>query len=381
VGVARPELLYLSPVIPALTGNGLAMRAGMVLEALSAHYNVSLLVVTLYLPFDGHVPKYFARLCRRAAVINTEAPRRWRRRDILVSYTKRHYDVVYVFRLAMAGFAKSFAASARHLDLDDIESATHLRLALLARGNGETALAEREAAAVELARIAEQKACAQFDRIYVCSPQDREQFSRACARGEIAVLPNGVRVPEPIPDPPGEPFSFMFVGTLGYYPNADAVRWLCSEIAPRLRERARRTWEIRIVGANPKADLVRTVAGAGLVMVSDAPDMRPCYERASAVLVPVRAGGGTRIKILEAWSYRRPVVTTSIGVEGIRATAGEHVLVADSADDFAAECLRLMDDPECGRRLTASAHQRLLENYTLDAIKRTIGATAAGPGR
>src|SRR5262249_42927225 len=157
----------------------------------------------------------------------------------------------------------------------------------------------------------EEQACERFDRIYVCSRHDHVFFSARCRRGGISVLPNGVRLPDPVDGPSPEPFSLLFVGTLGYYPNEDAVLYLCGEIVPRLRRRARRPFTVRIVGTGASARLREAAERAGIAMDDAVPDMRPCYARSAAVVVPVRAGGGTRIKILEAWSYRRPVLTTS----------------------------------------------------------------------
>jgi glycosyltransferase involved in cell wall biosynthesis len=392
VAIDKPELLYLTPVVPALTGNGLAMRAGMVLEALAAHYRISALVVRLYPPFRDALPEPLACLCRRALVV--PPPHRGERRpwwtlwkpdpfrSACDNFRRFDFDTVHVFRMAMLPFAGRFLnrprPGRRHLDLDDIESLTHARIASLCRVNGDGEIAAFEAAMAERSQHCELQACQDFDRVYVCSAEDRSRLLERAPRAEICVLPNGVRLPaeQPAPDPKAG-FSFLFVGTLGYYPNEDAVRYLAAEIVPRIRQKARGPFSVRIVGTGASARLREAVARVGLVMDGEVPDMLPLYGRTAAVVVPVRAGGGTRIKILEAWSCRCPVVTTSAGVEGIAARHEEHVLIGDTPNEFAAQCLRLMIEPDLAPRLVAKAHLLLLSCYTAEVIERTIAALEA----
>ena len=370
---AKPKLLYISPVAPALTGNGLAMRAGMVLEALAGHYEVYLLVAHKDPPLI--IPERLERLCRRASVIAPQplwgflpSARMWR--DV-------RFDVVHVFRLAMLPFSKPylggwFRRPRRHLDLDDIESLTRRRLAALYRLNGDNARAERKESGAQRQEIAEAEAFRMFDRVYVCSSEDRRKLEGR-ARGEICVLPNAVRLPPSAPEPPASgPFDFLFVGTLGYYPNADAVRYLCSEIVPRIRDLAGECFAVTIVGTGASKSLREVVAAPPVRFLGEVPDLEPCYAAAHAILAPIRAGGGTRIKVLEAFSYRRPVVATTIAMEGIEAQPEEHMLIGDTPDAFARQCARLISDRELGARLARNALDLVTQDYTLDALGRRL---------
>ena len=145
---AKPSLLYISPVIPALTGNGLAMRAGTVLEVLAERYDVHLLVVPLYAPVTPRIPEPLEKLCRRAAIVSPRPQRRgWLRPAAM--WGDSRFDVVHVFRLATLPFSEPylhgfFRRPQRHLDLDDIESLTRRRLASLYRQNGDSAMAAHE---------------------------------------------------------------------------------------------------------------------------------------------------------------------------------------------------------------------------------------------
>jgi glycosyltransferase involved in cell wall biosynthesis len=289
-------------------------------------------------------------------------------------------DVVHVFRLSMLPFARPYLAATcghapkRHLDLDDIESVTHRRLGELYRLNGNATLAglaEQEAQRYE---ALEDEVLREFDRVYVCSAEDRERLRHRSSR-EVCVLPNAVRVPVSVGlKPRGGPFTFLFVGTLGYYPNEDGIRYFCSCVLPLIRQTAPRAFNVTIVGAGA-TDAIRQLAHVPeVVLVGAVPDVAPYYRDADAVVVPVRAGGGTRIKVLEAFSYRRPVVSTSIGMEGIAARDEEHVLLGDTADVFAERCVRLMRDSASADRLTENAFSLVRRAHSLEAVARTVAA-------
>jgi polysaccharide biosynthesis protein PslH len=406
----KPRLLYLSPVIPAVTGNGLAMRAAMVLRCLAEQYDVYLLVVPLYLPYDARVPGAISDLCRCAVVAPlapierepSSRPRRliqrfglasrrsspWSRSVEEVGRTFRDvaFDVVHVFRLAMLPFARPYLWTRRHrprrhLDLDDLESRTRRQLAALYRLNGVDMMARVEDAEADRSRAIEEQVLRGFDRVYVCSEVDRARLEGRSS-AHVCLLPNALPVPEPLPGGRGDgPFSFLFVGTLGYYPNEDAVRFFCGEVVPLIRRGSPRAFSVTIVGSGV-ADAPRPISGVPEArLVGIVPDVAPWYRDADAVVVPIRAGGGTRIKVLEAFSYRRAVVSTAIGIEGIDARDGEHVLVGDTPAAFAERCLRLMDDPALAERLTAHAYALFREAYTTEVVARSVAVLSEPPLR
>ena len=388
---SKPDLLYISPVVPTLAGNGLAMRAGMVLEALAEHHSVSLLVVSLYPPFGSRVPAAFEKLCRRSVVM-TRAQATRNRASFLPSFLSRifgrsayrrlHFDVVHVFRLSMMPFARPFLSGPsvmpkRHLDLDDIESETHRRIAEICRLNGEGSRAALFEAQARRYEALEKEVFKEFDRVYVCSEEDKARLP-SNHRSELCVLPNAVRLPDLAPREAGEGvFTFLFVGTLGYYPNEDAVRSFGSEILPRIRSLTRSDFAVNIVGTGASKRLRQIAADCGMQMIGEVTDIAPWYQNSNVVIVPVRAGGGTRIKVLEAFSHRRPVVSTAVGIEGIDARDEEHVLIADSPEAFAEHCVRLMTDRVVRDQLAESAFSLFRRCYSPEAIKRTIASVSA----
>jgi glycosyltransferase involved in cell wall biosynthesis len=373
---AKPSLLYISPVIPALTGNGLAMRAGTVLEVLTERYDVQLLVVPLYASVTPQIPEPLEKLCRRAAIISPRPQRRsWLRPAGM--WGDSRFDVVHVFRLAMVPFSKPylrgfFRRPGRHLDLDDIESLTRRRLASLYRQNGASAMAAYEETEAARCESLENEAFQSFDRVYVCSASDRDKLQGRTG-AEVCVLPNAVRMPGALPARTADGvFTFFFVGTLGYYPNEDGVRYLCAEIVPRLRESAGCNFVVNIAGTGASESLRRAASVPQVRFLGAVADLHPWYAQADAVVAPVRAGGGTRIKILEAFSYQRPVVATSTAMEGIEARAEEHVVIGDTPAAFAQQCARLMFDGELRDRLARNALALLLRSYTIQSLKKTL---------
>jgi glycosyltransferase involved in cell wall biosynthesis len=373
---AKPSLLYISPVVPALTGNGLAMRAGTVLEVLAKRYDVDLLVVHLYAPVTPSIPESLETLCRRVAIVSARPQQRgWLRPARM--WVDSRFDVVHVFRLATLPFSEPylrgfFRRPKRHLDLDDIESLTHLRLASLYRQNRDAAIAALEESEADRLEALEDDALRRFDRVYVCSGSDRRELEGRTRTG-IRVLPNAVRMPGQVPARiPGGVFTFLFVGTLGYYPNEDAVRYLCAEIVPRIRELAGSGFVVNIAGVGASESLRQAAQVPQVQFLGAVADLHPWYAQADAIVAPVRAGGGTRIKILEAFSFQRPVVATSIAMEGIEARADEHMVIGDTPAAFAQQCVRLMSDSGLCERLVGNALALVERSYTIQTMAKTL---------
>jgi glycosyltransferase involved in cell wall biosynthesis len=445
----KPSLLYVSPVVPLSSGNGLAMRAGTVLRILTEWYRIRLLVFPLYVPGAVPVPAELEGLCEGTAVVPiAELPQggggawadrapglppsetepaggegglfgRLRRRsgpanETQLPFSDLSFDVVHIFRLVTVRLANPYlmpsthgspARARRHLDLDDIESRTMQRVAALYRENGQLAMAARTEAEAGGALAWENAVLPQVDRVCVCSETDRREILTRLstpnqpaklppaqtgvppgAGPEVCVLPNAVAVPDvgpPAWKPVGAshasmPFVFLFVGTLGYYPNQDALWYFCNRVWPLIRRDARVEVELIAVGAGMFAGRTALSRVPCVQVLGEVPEVETMYRRAHAVIVPVRAGGGTRIKVLEAFGYRRPVVSTSVGIEGIEAMNEEHVLLGDTPEDFARQCLRLTDDSALRERLTQNAFSLFTRAYTLEAVARSA-ASCLGP--
>src|SRR5262249_33245415 len=142
------------------------------------------------------------------------------------------------------------------------------------------------------------------------------------------------------------PLRLLFVGTLGYFPNADAVSFLSREVLPALDRIGSREARVDVIGACDTGALGDLRLDPRLRIHGFLEDLAPLYASADAAVVPLRAGGGTRIKILEAFAHGVPVVSTSIGAEGLDVVADVHLLLADEAESFARACLDVKKNPE-----------------------------------
>jgi glycosyltransferase involved in cell wall biosynthesis len=165
------------------------------------------------------------------------------------------------------------------------------------------------------------------------------------------------------------------VGTLGYYPNADGAAFLCRDVVPLLGRNGQPP-RVAIVGSKPPESVRALGALPEVSVFADVPDVAPYYAAAKVAVVPLRAGGGSRIKILEAFAHGRPVVSTRIGAEGLAVADGRHLLLADTAEAFAAAVRRLLSDPDLAARLAAEARQLVDERYDFECVAREIEALA-----
>ncbi len=203
-------------------------------------------------------------------------------------------------------------------------------------------------------------------RVLVCSEAERAQLEVQGVEKAL-VVPNGVDSEffAPGAGPSEERFGGLelcFTGGMDYLPNEDAARWFLERVFP-LVLRGRPDARITFVGKNPPDALLERARPGQVVFTGRVEDVRPFARVAHVFVVPLRIGGGTRLKILEALSMNLPLVSTRIGAEGLDLVAGEHLLLADEPQEFAAAVLELANDRERARRLAASGRARVLERY------------------
>jgi glycosyltransferase involved in cell wall biosynthesis len=201
------------------------------------------------------------------------------------------------------------------------------------------------------------------------------------ALSNVTVIPNTYPRPwRPAGNPAADrPPVVLFQGNLGYPPNIDGAEWLANTIAPRIRAADPAT-EVRLVG-RPVRSVTRLHAPGLVTVVGEVPSMEDELARASVAAVPVRYGGGTRLKILESFAHRVPVVSTTLGAEGLAVEDGVHLLLADDPQDFAAATGRVLRDPALRVRLTEAAEALYLERYegrvAEEGVRRLVEDVAA----
>jgi glycosyltransferase involved in cell wall biosynthesis len=140
-----------------------------------------------------------------------------------------------------------------------------------------------------------------------------------------------------------------------------------------LLQKQENTSRLQIVGLSSKDDLLSSIIGDSVSVALNAPSVLPYYDSSSLVIVPIRVGGGTRIKLLEAFACRRPVVSTTIGAEGIDARAGEHLFLADSPQEFADACIKALNDYPLCRQMTEKSLDLVRERYDTSVVAARIG--------
>lgn len=202
-----------------------------------------------------------------------------------------------------------------------------------------------------------------FDQAITVSTADRELLLRQGTRTPVTVVENGVDCSQymPLPEPPDTP-ELLFVGTMGYRPNLDAAEFLLQDIFPRIAARVPQV-RVSIVGHGGREKLAQWVGHDAVDVTGSVADVRPYYGRASVVVAPLRAGGGTRLKILEAMALGRPVVCTRKASEGLNAEDGRHLLLADDPAAFAEATCRLLATPDLRASLVRAARQRVERRY------------------
>jgi glycosyltransferase involved in cell wall biosynthesis len=214
-----------------------------------------------------------------------------------------------------------------------------------------------------------------WDRLYVSSDLDERRLRKRVRIEHIEVLPNVVEdfAPDRDSEQTRDPFRFLFVGQLDHYPNADAVRFFLRKIWPSIRRWAGQDVALDIVGPGGSDGLLREVTeAAGAQWIGAVDDLQVFYEQADAVIAPVRAGGGTRVKVVEAFAHRVPVVATSVAAEGLDVLPERHLLVADAPLQFAQGCMRLIDNPELRNWLRRNAFELYRESYLPNVMRDVL---------
>jgi glycosyltransferase involved in cell wall biosynthesis len=297
-------------------------------------------------------------------------------------WARDRYDLVWVSKITTWVSLGGPRLGPTILDLDDLEdrkARAAFDVTVPARAHGLRSRAHLLGARVQTtenvrrwAKV-QREAAADCEHVALCSDLD----VRRSGLSNAVVVANGYVQPAPALAryrPAAAKPVVLLQGVLHYAPNVDAARWLVADIAPRLRTMLPGT-SIRLVGtAHPPVEALADPPAVAVVgWVADIADE---LARADVVAVPLRFGSGTRIKILEAFAHRIPVVSTTLGAEGLAAEDEQHLLLADDADAFAAACVRVLTDEALRVRLTDAAHTLYEQRHT-DSTTRSAVRTAA----
>lgn len=323
----------------------------------------------------------------------------WRGRSLVTEELGRHlsgrHDLIWYFGArawVLSGAAAQPAPAV--VDLDDLEDQkilTRLSLELPRAPSMAARLRRRAGDAVsrEEARRwgrLHRRISARADAVVVCSDLDAARAA-AAGLGRVEVVPNGYRLSRPPVGAPGDALQtavngsspvVLFAGLLRYPPNIDACTLLATRIGPLLRKLVPEV-RIRLVGEH-HPELLALHDPPRVTVVGRVADMTTELARADAIVVPVRYGSGTRVKIVEAFAHRVPVVATPLGAEGLEATDGEHLLLGRTAEELAAACGRVIGDRALRRKLIDRAAELYHRRYRSEVIEDRVAEVALDIG-
>jgi glycosyltransferase involved in cell wall biosynthesis len=211
------------------------------------------------------------------------------------------------------------------------------------------------------------------DGVCLCSTVDEQRLREQVAQANTIVIPNAADVTYYQPrasDPQPDGRTIVFFGLMSYQPNIDGVAYFIENIWPRIAD-AHPQARFKVIGGSPPASLT-ALAGPRIEFTGFVPDLRPHLAEAAAVVVPLRLGGGTRLKIVEAMAMGKAVVSTSLGAEGIEAIHGRDILIADAPEDFASAVNRLLTEPQLAAQVGRSARQLAETRYAWSAAARAL---------
>jgi sugar transferase (PEP-CTERM/EpsH1 system associated) len=217
--------------------------------------------------------------------------------------------------------------------------------------------------------------CRAVLRVIAVSEQDAECMRSLYGVNSVYAVPTGVDIDYFARRREFPPSSdLVFVGSMDWMPNIDGMQWFVREVLPLIRRR-RPDCSLAIVGRKPTSEIVALAAADPHIQVTGTvPDVRPWMFGASVAIVPLRVGGGTRLKIYEAMAARLPVVSTTVGAEGLDISPGDNIEIADRREAFAQHCVDLLDDARRRERLAQAAWELVSSRYSWDAVAHRFEA-------
>ncbi|MDP8968862.1 MAG: glycosyltransferase family 4 protein [Actinomycetota bacterium] len=383
------SLLFLvhTPPLPAVTGARLRSLA-LVRELVARGWDVSLFSLDTGVPAQPADLDELRALCREVRIARHAAPKAVRMarmgadllrgrsfhesmfrapaavREARAWITSGGFDAIVTGTLYMLPYVSPSDHGRMLLDTHNLETARIATMAdaLWPRPRGVIARLQQRPV-----RRHEERAAAAAGGVLAVSAEEGAWFER-CAPGRVTVVSNGVDCAGVRPrEGGGRGGPVLFVGSMDYEPNVDGARMLLDEIAPRLTHPGAR---IALVGALPPPDLRSAAAGAPLPVevTGRVPQIAPWFACSRLLAVPLRIGGGTRFKIVEAMAHGLPVVTTTLGCAGLDVEHGRDILIADDPAQFARLVDRLLADDALARDIARRARQTVERRYDWRAI-------------
>lgn len=276
------------------------------------------------------------------------------------------HDLIHCEHMHMAGYLERAPGKIKVLDAHNVEAQIAERLVPMETSLIKKALLSWNSRAMHRY---EKNICSKIDLVLAVSGQDCDCYSKSYRANNVRILENGVdldffrEAPADVTEIP----KLVFVGMMGWMPNSDGVKFFATEILPMIRKEFPGIG-VDLVGKDPPEDVVSLSKIAGVQVTGTVDDVRPYIWNSQVYIVPLRFGGGTRLKILEAFAMRKPVVSTSLGCEGIACRHEQELLIADTPAEFANAVIRLLRDPLLRQTLCDHAKQLVEKTYGWQAL-------------
>ncbi len=377
------KILFLSPTVPYPLTDGGRIRVFNLLKQITKNNDVTLLALETQpedtesithiqdlgikvhlVPNSSMLPRispstllsaFFKRQPITVARYNVPAYRK-KLRELLSAET---FDVVHYEMFHIAQFYSE-------TDLPRVLSQQNVDSAIWRRLQGETsnlfykfAYWTQQIAFQRYERVISPK----FDAVTCTSDIDAAVFQQHCAEGVVKVIPNGVDVTHYRPDfTSEEPAHLIYIGSMDWYPNEDAVSFFVEEVLPQIQNSVPDV-KFSIVGGNPSARVQKLEDIEGVVVTGRVPEIKPYFAEATVFAVPLRIGSGTRLKILEAMAMGKAVVSTTVGAEGLALRDGEEIFIADEPKAFADAVIRLITNPSLRQKIGENGRTRVEQDY------------------
>lgn len=395
------KILWLSHNIPYPPKNGVLQRNYNLVKEISKYNKIFLIAFNqkTLLPTDKDVKDAIAalkRYCEYIEVVPLPSDKSLWVKNLLMAksvFTKKPYtvnwnqsqvmenlikkvtssfkpDIIHYDTIGLAEYWKPSFDGPQILNHHNIESAMMFR-----RYENEKNVFKRLYFYQEAKKIEqyEKKHCGLFHANLTVSEDDGVILKRLLPEIKTEVISNGVDTAYFCPTKAKiQKISLIFGGGMGWYPNRDAMLWFADEIWPLIKKEYPDI-KMTVIGKKPPDKLIKlSKDDSNLIVTGYVDDVRPYFEEALIYVCPIRDGGGTRLKILDALSMGKPIVATTIAVEGIKVIPNKHVLIADTPEQFVVQIVKLIEDKDLRERLSVEGRKLVEENYDWSIIGQKL---------
>ena len=392
----KPRMLFVSPEFPWPPRSGGCLRTFPILEFLAQHCELhcvtfaerepepeaarklrSMLAELTVLPLRPHrrttLPRYVRNTVRMVRFVPPLVDRfaEPASRRQLSALLKGNFDLVWLEHLWLAPYVAEIGPQAtKILDAQNVESDLFRQLRKAYRHWPEQVgyyVFEKAA------RRIEQRYLPSFDQVLAVSPEDKQLLSRDCPPERIHVVPNAVQVPPLALPETSSGKTLYFAGGLDYPPNRLAVLWFHQQVWPMIRNRLPEAKWI-IVGACPELLNSGIHRDPQIVLAGRVETTAPYLNSSAVAVVPITLGGGTRVKILDAWAAGKAVLSTSAGAQGLEIRHGDNIWIADTPEEFGRGALQLLSDSTLRAQLGKRGWETVQDHYSLPRLHERLEA-------